>query len=206
MNRELKYLGQSLRLAKRKKLLSDIPHIEKFREDNARQDFFDREDFERLISFLPDDLQDFVRFAYYSGWRKGEIAQLEWRDIEGDVVRLRPAISKTKDGRVLLLVGELADILERRRTARLDLIPFVFHRVVHGKPGSPVRRFYRSWKSACRQAGISTDRVFHDFRRSAIRNMTRAGVPSTVTTLWTNKTYVMVCSRRRRIWKQKGTK
>jgi integrase len=177
VNRELQYLGQSLRLARRKKLLNDIPHIEKFREDNARQGFFDKEDFERLVSFLPDDLKDFVRFAYYSGWRKGEIAQLEWRDIEGDVVRLRPTISKTKDGRVLVLVGELAEIIERRRAARLDLIPLVFHRVVHGKAGSPIRRFYRSWKSACQQAGIPTDRVFHDFRRSAVRNMTRAGVP-----------------------------
>lgn len=177
VNRELQYLGQSLRLARRKKLISDLPHIEKFREDNARQGFFERDDFERLVSFLPDDLQDFVRFAYYSGWRKGEIAQLEWRDIEGDVIRLRPESSKTKDGRVLVLVGELANIIERRRAERLDATALVFHRVLQGKPGHPIRHFYRTWKTACHKAGIPADRVFHDFRRSAVRNMTRAGVP-----------------------------
>jgi integrase len=177
VNRELQYLGQSMRLAKRKKLLSDIPHIEKFREDNARQGFFEEADFERLVVFLPDDLQDFVRFAYYSGWRKSEIAQLEWRDIEGDVIRLRPESSKTKDGRVLVLVGELAEIIARRRAVRLDLLPFVFHRTVHGNEGTPIKRFYRSWKTACESAGLPSDRVFLDFRRSAVRNMTRAGVP-----------------------------
>ena len=37
VNRELQLLGQALRLAKRKKLLKEVPHIEKFSEkDNAR--------------------------------------------------------------------------------------------------------------------------------------------------------------------------
>jgi len=176
INRELQYLGQSMRLAKRKKLVKEVPYIEKFSEDNARQGFFDQDAFERLMACLPDDLKDFVRFGYLTGWRKGEIGKLEWRYIEGDVLRLPPAISKTKDGRVLILVGELADIIERRRAARLDLIPWVFYRMVQGKP-SPVRRFYRSWKTACRQAGIPEDKIFHDFRRTAVRNMTRARVP-----------------------------
>jgi hypothetical protein len=43
---------------------------------------------------LPDYLIDFVRFAYYSGWRKSEIKKLEWRDVQGDVIRLRPEVSK----------------------------------------------------------------------------------------------------------------
>lgn len=54
INRELQLLGQVMRLAKRKKLIKDIPHIEKFSEtDNARQGFFEPEDLERLLTFLP---------------------------------------------------------------------------------------------------------------------------------------------------------
>lgn len=54
----------------------------------------------------------------------------------------------------------------------------MFHRTVHGQGGiSPIRRFYWPWESACSKAGIPATRVFHDFRRSAVRNMTRAGVP-----------------------------
>jgi hypothetical protein len=74
-------------------------------------------EFDRLVSFLPDDLKGFVRFGYYSGWRKGEISRIEWRDVQ-DTVRLRPEVSKNKDGRVLALIGEVAEIIGRRALPR----------------------------------------------------------------------------------------
>ncbi len=38
------------------------------------------------------------------------------------------------------------------------------------EPGSPVRTFYQSWKTAVENAGFP-DLLFHDLRRSAVRNM-----------------------------------
>lgn len=57
-----------------------------------RQGFFEAHEIEALITHLPDYLQDLVWFAYSSGWRMGEITQLEWRDVdmEAQVIRLRP--------------------------------------------------------------------------------------------------------------------
>src|SRR5262249_3349509 len=73
VNRELQLLGQAMRLAKRKKLPPDVPHIAKFSEkDNARQEFFEQDELERMLAFLPDDLKDITRFAYHTGQRKGE--------------------------------------------------------------------------------------------------------------------------------------
>ena len=46
--------------------------------------------------------------------------------------------------------------------------------------GQPVRRFYRSWKTAGAKAGIPGKRLFHDFRRTAVSNLTRAGVPEKI--------------------------
>jgi integrase len=130
INRELHYLGQAMRLAQEKELIERVPKIRKEPEDNARQGFFDHAEFERVLSFLPEDLKDFARFAYYAGWRRNEIAHLAWSHIEGDVLRLPPAISKTKDGRVLILEGELAAIIERRRLVRREDTSLVFHRTL----------------------------------------------------------------------------
>jgi integrase len=168
VNRYTQVLRQAMKLALRKKLLREMPHIPRFREDNARQGFFEPEALERMLTCLPEALRDVLRFA---GWRKMEILTLEWRDIQGDVIRLRPEIAKNKDGRVLIMVGEIAAIIERRRQQRFELCPYVFHR-----KGKAIKNFDHAWQTARAKAGLP-HRLFHDTRRTAVRNMDRAGVP-----------------------------
>lgn len=43
--------------------------------------------------------------------------------------------------------------------------------------GVRIYRFYEPWRDACKAAGIQ--RIPHDFRRTAVRNLERAGVPRT---------------------------
>jgi hypothetical protein len=47
--------------------------------------------------------------------------------------------------------------------------------VLRDREGHPIRSFRRAWLTAGRQAGVH--RVPHDFRRTAVRNLERAGVP-----------------------------
>jgi integrase len=61
-------------------------------------------------------------------------------------------------------------------TRRLELAigqidPWLFHR-----NGKPIRDFRAAWQSACQRAGL-VGRIPHDFRRTAVRNLERAGVP-----------------------------
>jgi len=120
-------------------------------ENNARQGFVDHSVFLTVREHLPAYLKDPITFFYLSGWRLGEMRELEWRDVDlaGKAVRLRPEISKNKDGRVLPLSGELLEIIERAKAQRRLDCSYVFH-----LDGDQVGDFKRSWATACRKAGV----------------------------------------------------
>jgi len=89
-----------------------------------------------------------------------------------------PGTTKTGEGRSFPLIPELRAILDRRRNvttrcerAQTRVIPVVFHR-----RGQEIRSLRRAWRTACRKAGVPA-LIFHDLRRSAIRNLERAGIP-----------------------------
>jgi integrase len=183
INRELELLRRALRLAHDRQLLPSIPKVRVLPENNTRQGFFERPDLEAVVSALPAYLQDFTRFAYLTGWRKGEITSLRWADVDRDAgaIRLRPEAAKTGRGRTVMLEGDLAELINRRWQARLlekggdvRVAALVFHR-----DGDPVGDFRKAWATACQAAAVP-DKLFHDLRRTAARNMVRAGVPERV--------------------------
>jgi integrase len=79
------------------------------------------------------------------------------------------------------LVGELAEIIARRRAARavttkdgVMLSAFIFHR-----DGKPIGDMRKSWKAACKLAGMP-GRLFHDLCRTFARDADNAGVSRSV--------------------------
>lgn len=74
---------------------------------------------------------------------------------------------------------------ERERLQRKgQVVPSVFFRMVANGRGGPLRprpiiSFSEAFKAACRKAGCP-GRILHDLRRTAIRNLERAGVPRSV--------------------------
>jgi integrase len=114
--------------------------------------------------------------------RLGEVLSLKWEYLKGDVIELQAEDAKgdgdESNARLIPMVGkDLAGILERRKIARqvragdtTTLAASIFH---HN--GNPIVDIRKAWKTACKKAGVP-GRLFHDLRRSAVKNLDDAGV------------------------------
>ena len=159
-------------------LLSVVPPFpDRLEESAPRQGFFEHAEYLAVRDQLtPAVYQDVLDFAYYSGWRRGEITGLTWREIDmaGSVIRLDPERSKTKTGRLLPMSQPLKEVLKRRLTERRLDQALVSHR-----DGEPLIDWRKAWEAACEAAGLRGKRV-HDCRRTAARNLIRSGTPERV--------------------------
>ena len=92
---------------------------------------------------------------------------------------------KNEQGRVFPFTAELRRVLLAQRVIRErcrragHVTPYVFVRVdAAGRP-SAIKSFRHHWRLAAKAAGVP-GHVPHDFRRTAARNLVRAGTPETV--------------------------
>ena len=184
INRELAALRAAYRLGLDNDAIVSMPRIKLLPENNARQGFADAQQVEAICRHVSADMADVVRFMFITGWRsRSEVLPLKWAqvDLAGGFVRLEPGTTKNQEGRAFPMIPELRALLERRQadTRRCEraqgrIIAHVFHR--YGKPMKSIRR---AWKTACDLAGVPW-LLPHDLRRSAVRNLERAGVSRSV--------------------------
>lgn len=190
-------------------LASEVPSaFPSIAPSRPRQGFLEREEHERLRAALPTDAGDVAEFLFWTGWRKGEALGLRWSHVDERAGVLRIETTKSGEPRTLpyAALPQLAELLMHRRTVteavqkkRGMVVSHVFHR-----NGEPIRHFRRTWMAACVAAGLGHERrekdtktrkgkvrkgrllervayrIPHDYRRSAARNLSRAGVPERV--------------------------
>ena len=182
INRETSALSRMFQLAIRRGLIERMPLFPNRLEENPpREGFFEHEEYLKVRAHTPASYQDVLDFAYYSGWRRNEILKLTWDEIDlrGEVIRLPVRRSKTKTGRMLPISTPLRQVLERRIRVRARGDRLVFRR-----DGVPVRVWRTALRDACRKAKVP-HRLLHDCRRTAARNLIRAGVPERIAMLLT---------------------
>jgi site-specific recombinase XerD len=185
LNRELAALKRMYRLALRHGLVATMPYVSLLTEHNVRKGFFELDQFREILKHLPTEYRALFEIAYITGWRiKSELLTRQWRHVEFDGkgwLRLEPGEAKDETaGREFQFTTWMREVLERQRkfVSQIErrtgiVIPWVFCRA----DGTEIRGYYRAWRAACRAAGI--ERIPHDFRRTAVRNFERAGVPRT---------------------------
>jgi integrase len=182
---EMAVLKRMFHLA-RKILAGFKPDFPILKINNIRKGYFEESEFLALLQHLDADLQPPIKFAYLTGWRiKSEVFSLQWPQVDfaAGEARLEPGTTKTDEGRTFpfSVLPELKELLcyQRERTDLLQkttgrVIPWVFHR-----DGMQIKDFRGAWKKAIAAARIQK-RIPHDFRRTAVRNLERAGVPRSV--------------------------
>lgn len=182
INRETSALSRMFQLSIRRGQIDRMPLFpSRLQENPPRQGFFEHAEYLKVRAELPPAFQDVLDFAYYSGWRRNEILHLTWEevDLHGAVIRLSPLRSKTRTGRVLPISPPLAQVLQRRARRRRKGDSHVFRR-----DGIAVRVWRHALRDACRKANVP-HRLLHDCRRTAARNLIRAGVPERIAMLLT---------------------
>jgi len=185
VNNELSALRRGWRLAVEKELLAVMPVFKLPKVNNARSGFFEDGDFVALLVDMPLDVQHVVRFLRLTGWRRSEVLNLTWDQVDwqGRVIRLAAADTKGKAARLFAFkdAPPLLALLEERRALKNGR--FVFHR---GSERIGIGALRSAWKRGCLRAGLATmdpetkkvrlHRIVHDLRRSAARDFRRAGV------------------------------
>lgn len=199
VNKDLILLRRMFSLATQHERLSTAaPHIANLAEHNVRLGYFEAAAFEAVRAKLPPELRPVVTVAYITGWRiPSEVLTLEWRqvDFNAGTLTLDPHTTKNEDAREFPFTPELRRVLREQRD-KVDALAatgvicrWLFFRTYATKRGGaakdsprrakPIKRFDKAWAAACVAAG-QPGKLGHDFRRTAIRNMVRRGVPAKV--------------------------
>ena len=168
-----------------------VPTFPRLHVDNARDEFYSDAELAAVREQLPAPLKNLWTVGAWTGWRRNELFHLRWSqvDFEAGVIRLDVGTTKNREGREVPfdVVPDLMAAFKAQReyTTRVErltgqIVAHVFHR-----EGKPIKRMDVSRQQACRRAGVigkdGRPKLLHDLRRTAARNLTRAGVPRHVT-------------------------
>jgi integrase len=210
VNREMSQLKRAFTLGRDANKLRDVPKFPHLQEAPPRQGFLEEADYNRIVAACPELwFRAMVECSRNYGWRLGELSNLRCRqiDLAARTIRLDAGETKSGAGRVVIMTDGVYVLLsECVRGKWAD--DYVFTRVT-GKPAGDFRVTWHNtcvaagvgfWecrecqgqrldaKSQCPACGRVwkakqrryVGKLFHDWRRTGVRNMVRDGIPERV--------------------------
>lgn len=185
INRELAALKRMYKLAMKARKIAIAPYIEMLKERNVRTGFVKDKEYEALAQATAEVgpwLRAMFEVAHTYGWRKGELLGMRVRQIDliERSISLNPGETKNEQGRQVEMTARVYELLASCAAGKsADAYLFTREKDRLGrrvKTGGRVASFSDDWKQATEAAGVP-GLLFHDLRRSAVRNMLRDGVP-----------------------------
>ena len=153
-----------------------FPHLA---ERNVRKGFVEDAQYDVLAKACAAVglwLRAMFEVAYNFGWRVSELQNLRVRqiDLSARTIRLEPGETKNDEGRTVVMTGLVYALLQQC-VAGKQPDDYVFTRSGH----RPINDFRGAWAKVCTEAKLPA-LLFHDLRRTAVRNMVRRGIPERV--------------------------
>jgi integrase len=171
--------------------------IKGLRERNVRQGYLKDAEYDALARETAKAgvwLRGMFECACTYGWRKSELLGLRVSqiDLKERTISLNPGETKNDDARTVEMTEAVfqlisASIADKRPDER------VFTRTSRlTQRARPIADFRKAWARATQAAGVP-DLLFHDLRRTGVRNMRRRGITDRVAMLITgHKTHSML--------------
>jgi len=122
---------------------------------------------------LPEELRLLFVVAYHVGLRKGALLRIKWTqvDVAASCIWMEGRkVNRKPEPVAVPIYGDMTKFLALQpRTSE-----YLFAR-----GAKPIKDFRERWTLACQEAGVP-GLLFHDLRRTAVRNLRRAGVAESV--------------------------
>ena len=167
INRNFSVLRSMFNIARKQGKLQIVPAFPMQKEGPPRQGFVEPERFNKVREKLPEHLWPLATFLYRCGVRVGEARQIMWSQVDLNRREIQLAGNQTKSGRprIAPLNQELVGML--KKLFKTD------------GPVFDTTNLRKEWDKATKAAGLP-ELLLHDLRRSAVRNMRKAGVSESV--------------------------
>ncbi len=192
LNRHMAYIRSGYQTGHRRvtpRMVDFIPAFPIVDESyNVRQGFLSFEGYLKILDKLPASIRPIFVCGFHVSSRKGELLKIRWDQVEEGLIILSPFDTKNKTGRALPIYGDMVEVLKEQRRIKDERFPecehvFFWHAedvmLSHGGrrtiPGARIKKFAASWDKAVTAAGFP-GLLFHDLRRTAERNMKKAGM------------------------------